>query len=196
MRLLGPGQRLAVDANGRFDLARRSPTRRRCRAYDLFWYEEAGDPLDFALQAELAQHYARPDGDRREPVLDAGRAQPDPLRRHAPRPRLAAVRLRAVLRPRRVPAHARDAEGARLVAVALHPARRPPDVARHRGRPAASAATSRIPTCSSPTAASPTASPVEDSIVTLPELPGIGFEGQGRPDRARCARCRPDPRIG
>ncbi len=35
------------------------------------------------------------DGHRREPVLDAGCAQPDPLRRHAPRPRLAAVRLRA-----------------------------------------------------------------------------------------------------
>ena len=28
--------------------------------YDLFWYEEAGDPLDYALQAELAEHYAGP----------------------------------------------------------------------------------------------------------------------------------------
>ncbi len=46
------------------------------------------------------------DGDRREPVLDAGRAQPDPARRHAQRPRLAAVRLRAVVRPGRVPADA------------------------------------------------------------------------------------------
>ena len=26
--------------------------------YDLFWYEEAGDPLDDKLQAELARHYA------------------------------------------------------------------------------------------------------------------------------------------
>ncbi len=25
--------------------------------YGLFWYEEAGDPLDFALQAELARRY-------------------------------------------------------------------------------------------------------------------------------------------
>ena len=38
----------------------RSTTRRRCRDYDLFWYEEAGDPLDYALQAELARHYAGP----------------------------------------------------------------------------------------------------------------------------------------
>src|SRR3546814_175584 len=28
--------------------------------YGLFWYEEPGDPLDFALQAELAQCYAGP----------------------------------------------------------------------------------------------------------------------------------------
>src|SRR3546814_8766436 len=28
--------------------------------YKLFWYEEAGDPLDYALQAELARHYAGP----------------------------------------------------------------------------------------------------------------------------------------
>jgi hypothetical protein len=45
------------------------------------------------------QPLRRPDGHRREPVLDAGRAQPHPLRRHAARPRLAAVRLRAELWP-------------------------------------------------------------------------------------------------
>ena len=28
--------------------------------YGLWWYEEAGDPHDFALQAELAKHYERP----------------------------------------------------------------------------------------------------------------------------------------
>jgi L-alanine-DL-glutamate epimerase-like enolase superfamily enzyme len=27
---------------------------------DLFWYEEAGDPLDYALQEELAKRYAKP----------------------------------------------------------------------------------------------------------------------------------------
>jgi D(-)-tartrate dehydratase len=57
---LGPGQRLAVDANGRFD----GPTARAygemLAPYDLFWYEEAGDPLDYALQADLARHYAPP----------------------------------------------------------------------------------------------------------------------------------------
>ncbi len=58
LRLLGPGQRLAVDANGRFDLKTAIDYAKALSDYDLFWYEEAGDPLDYALQAELAQHYA------------------------------------------------------------------------------------------------------------------------------------------
>ena len=58
--LLGPGQRLAVDANGRFDLPTAIAYAKALAPYNLFWYEEAGDPLDYALQAELAQHYAPP----------------------------------------------------------------------------------------------------------------------------------------
>jgi len=60
LRLLGPGQRLAVDANGRFDLPTAVAYAKALSDYDLFWYEEAGDPLDFALQAELANHYPGP----------------------------------------------------------------------------------------------------------------------------------------
>ena len=52
------GQRLAVDANGRFDLKTAIAYAKALSKYDLFWYEEAGDPLDFALQAELAKHYS------------------------------------------------------------------------------------------------------------------------------------------
>ena len=33
---------------------------RALEPYNLFWYEEAGDPLDYALQAELANHYGGP----------------------------------------------------------------------------------------------------------------------------------------
>ena len=60
LKLLGPGQRLAVDANGRFDLKTAVAYAKALSQYDLFWYEEAGDPLDYALQAELAQHYDKP----------------------------------------------------------------------------------------------------------------------------------------
>jgi D(-)-tartrate dehydratase len=58
--ILGAGQRLAVDANGRFDLDTAIAYAKALSQYDLFWYEEAGDPLDYGLQAELAAHYAKP----------------------------------------------------------------------------------------------------------------------------------------
>jgi D(-)-tartrate dehydratase len=56
--VLEKGQRLAVDANGRFDVQTAVAYAKALSQYDLFWYEEAGDPLDYALQAELAKHYA------------------------------------------------------------------------------------------------------------------------------------------
>jgi L-alanine-DL-glutamate epimerase-like enolase superfamily enzyme len=57
LKLLGPGQRLAVDANGRFDLKTAIAYGKELAQYNLFWYEEAGDPLDYELQAELGNHY-------------------------------------------------------------------------------------------------------------------------------------------
>jgi len=57
--LKSPGQ-LAVDANGRFDLATAVEYARALEPYGLLWYEEAGDPLDFTLQAELSKIYSRP----------------------------------------------------------------------------------------------------------------------------------------
>jgi L-alanine-DL-glutamate epimerase-like enolase superfamily enzyme len=60
LKLLGPGQKLCVDANGRFDLPTAIEYAKALSQYDLFWYEEPGDPLDYALQAELAEHYAKP----------------------------------------------------------------------------------------------------------------------------------------
>ena len=52
----GRGQ-LAVDANGRFDLETAIAYAKALRDYPLFWYEEAGDPLDFHLQSTLADFY-------------------------------------------------------------------------------------------------------------------------------------------
>ena len=49
--------RLAVDANGRFDLETAIAYAKALQRYDLFWYEEAGDPLDYRLQATLADVY-------------------------------------------------------------------------------------------------------------------------------------------
>ena len=51
---------LAVDANGRFDLETAIAYAKMLRQYPLFWYEEAGDPLDYQLQAALAEFYPAP----------------------------------------------------------------------------------------------------------------------------------------
>ena len=54
---IGTQAQLAVDANGRFDLQSAIAYAKALRDYPLFWFEEAGDPLDYALQAALAQFY-------------------------------------------------------------------------------------------------------------------------------------------
>jgi L-alanine-DL-glutamate epimerase-like enolase superfamily enzyme len=56
----GEGQRLCVDANGRFDLQTALRYGEAMAPYNLRWYEEAGDPLDFELQTELAKRYEPP----------------------------------------------------------------------------------------------------------------------------------------
>ena len=60
LKILGPGQQLAVDANGRFDLKTAIEYGRALSQYPLFWYEEAGDPLDYELQQKLGESYSGP----------------------------------------------------------------------------------------------------------------------------------------
>jgi L-alanine-DL-glutamate epimerase-like enolase superfamily enzyme len=57
LKEIGSQAQLAVDANGRFDLETAIAYAKMLRDYPLFWYEEAGDPLDFQLQAALAEFY-------------------------------------------------------------------------------------------------------------------------------------------
>lgn len=54
----GSGASVAVDANGRFDLETALAYGRAMQPYGLFWYEEPGDPLDYRLNAVLAEHYS------------------------------------------------------------------------------------------------------------------------------------------
>ncbi|MBK5073015.1 mandelate racemase/muconate lactonizing enzyme family protein [Budviciaceae bacterium CWB-B4] len=54
---IGEEAQLAVDANGRFDLETGIAYAKMLREYPLFWYEEVGDPLDYALQAALSEFY-------------------------------------------------------------------------------------------------------------------------------------------
>ncbi len=60
LAVVGSGEHLAVDANGRFDLDTAIAYAEALAPYGLRWYEEAGDPLDYQLQAELGKVYAGP----------------------------------------------------------------------------------------------------------------------------------------
>ena len=58
--VVGDPGRLAVDANGRFDLATALEYAREMEPLGLRWYEEAGDPLDYELQAQVCRAYSPP----------------------------------------------------------------------------------------------------------------------------------------
>ena len=57
IEVVGDPGHVCVDANGRFDLETAIAYAKALSPLGLCWYEEAGDPLDYALQAELASHY-------------------------------------------------------------------------------------------------------------------------------------------
>jgi D(-)-tartrate dehydratase len=57
IEVAGDAAHVAVDANGRFDLETAIAYAKALEPLGLLWYEEAGDPLDYALQAALAEHY-------------------------------------------------------------------------------------------------------------------------------------------
>lgn len=57
---IGSRARLAVDANGRFDLETAIAYAKMLRAYPILWYEEIGDPLDYGLQAAISEFYDAP----------------------------------------------------------------------------------------------------------------------------------------
>jgi D(-)-tartrate dehydratase len=60
LKILKTPDQLAVDANGRFDLDTAIAYARALAPYGLRWYEEPGDPLDYELQAKLANYYCGP----------------------------------------------------------------------------------------------------------------------------------------
>jgi len=57
LTVAGDGARLAVDANGRFDLEQALAYGQALAPLGLRWYEEPGDPLDFELNRALCVDY-------------------------------------------------------------------------------------------------------------------------------------------
>jgi L-alanine-DL-glutamate epimerase-like enolase superfamily enzyme len=60
LAVVGDGANLAVDANGRFTLDEAIAYADALAPYGLRWYEEPLDPLDYAAHATLAERYAPP----------------------------------------------------------------------------------------------------------------------------------------
>ncbi len=60
LAVVGSGDNLAVDANGRFSLDEAAAYGDALAPYRLRWYEEPLDPLDYAAHATLAERYAPP----------------------------------------------------------------------------------------------------------------------------------------
>jgi L-alanine-DL-glutamate epimerase-like enolase superfamily enzyme len=177
LRLLGPGQKLAVDANGRFDLATAVEYAKALSDYDLFWYEEAGDPLDFALQAELANHYPGPmaTGENLFSMQDARNL----IRYGGMRPDRDWLQFDCALSYGLV-------EYLRTLAMLKEHGWSPSRCVPHGGHQMSLAIAAGLhlggnesyPDLFQPYGGFPDGVEVKDSIVTLPELPGIGFEGK------------------
>jgi L-alanine-DL-glutamate epimerase-like enolase superfamily enzyme len=60
LAVAGGGSRLAVDANGRFNLHEAMACAAAIAPFGLRWYEEIGDPLDYDLNRRIAECYAGP----------------------------------------------------------------------------------------------------------------------------------------
>src|SRR5258708_31442400 len=60
LKIVGAGDRLAVDVNGKFDLPTAIEFGRAIEGFGLRWYEEPLDPLDYLAHAALATQYSPP----------------------------------------------------------------------------------------------------------------------------------------
>src|SRR6202051_2787419 len=174
---IGSEGQLAVDANGRFDLETAITYARMLREYPLFWYEEAGDPLDFQLQAALAEFYPGPmaTGENLFSHQDARNL----LRYGGMRPDRDWLQFDCALsyglcEYQRTLAMLKDAGWSwrRCIPHGGHPQSLAIAAGLRLGR------NGSYPDVFPPSGGFPDGTRVENSFVTLPELPGIGFEGK------------------
>ena len=177
LSILPAGYKLAVDANGRFDLPTAIDYAKALSQYDLFWYEEAGDPLDYALQAELANHYAGPmaTGENLFSMQDARNL----IRYGGMRADRDWLQFDCALSYGLV-------EYLRTLNMLKEHGWSPSRCIPHGGHQMSLAIAAGLglggnesyPDLFQPFGGFPDGVQVKDSIVTLPELPGIGFEGK------------------
>ena len=178
LKLLGgDGSRLCVDVNGRFGLHAALSYAAALVPYRLRWYEEPLDPLDFATHATLAEHYPGPiaTGENLFSAADArnlirhGGLRPDrDVLQFDPALSYGLVEYIRTLNmlqahgwsPRRCVPHGGH-QFALNIAVGL-----------------GLGGNESYPEVFAPFGGFADATPVEDSRIRLPDIPGIGFEGK------------------
>ncbi len=175
--VLEPGQQLAVDANGRFDRDTALDYARALSAYDLFWFEEPCEPLDYALHAEIAQAYDGPlaTGENLFSMQDARNL----LRHGGLRPERDWLQFDCALSYGLVE-YLRTLEALRETGWS---ARRCIPHGGHQLSLSLAAGlglggNESYPDLFQPFGGFPDGVVVEDGHVTLPDLPGVGFEGK------------------
>jgi L-alanine-DL-glutamate epimerase-like enolase superfamily enzyme len=171
------GERLCVDANGRFDLDTAVAYAEAMRGYNLFWYEEPGDPLDYELQAALAAHYDNPmaTGEDLFSMQDARNL----IRYGAMRPDRDWLQFDCALSYGLV-------EYLRTLAMLRENGWSPSRCVPHGGHQMSLNIAAGLglggnesyPDLFQPFGGFPDGVRVEDGHVVMPELPGIGFEGK------------------
>jgi D(-)-tartrate dehydratase len=175
LEVVGEGSNLAVDANGRFDEPTAIAYARALAPYNLRWYEEAGDPLDYALQAELANHYEPPmaTGENLFSMQDSRNL----IRYGGMRPDRDILQFDPALSYGLV-------EYLRTIDMLKQHGWSPRSCIPHGGHQMALSMAAGLglggnesyPGVFQPFGGFADDTPVEDSLVTLPDVPGVGFE--------------------
>jgi len=178
LAMLPKGRKLAVDANGRFDMDTAIAYAKALREYDLFWYEEAGDPLDYELQAVLRDYYPNPmaTGENLFSMQDARNL----IRYGGMRPDRDWLQFDCALSYGLVE-YLRTLEMLRTHG--WSPSRCIPHGGHQMSLNIAAGlglgGNESYPDLFQPFGGFPDGVKVEDGYITMPEIPGIGFEGKG-----------------